>query len=167
MRTHSALLLSLLLACRAAPDRASASDVSQGSGGDARLNDEKAIRDAESRWRKILASHDTALIRTFYTEDGIYAPQGSPAYRGRDSVSRRWAGEFLSPGFELERTPMRIEVAKSGDLANETGTYLVHYLDKGKRMEARGTYMTAWRKLDGGWKIASYMWNRNEPEGQR
>jgi ketosteroid isomerase-like protein len=165
MRIHSALLLSLLFACKAASDRADAADVPQVSAGDERQNDEKSIRDAELRWRKSLAAHDTAAIQTFYTDDAIYAPQGVPAYRGRDSVSARWSREFR-PGFDLERTPMRIEVAKSGDLANETGTYLVHYLDQGKRKEARGTYMTAWKKSDGDWKITSYMWNRNEPEGR-
>jgi hypothetical protein len=33
--------------------------------------------------------------------------------------------------------------------------------------EGGGTYMTAWRKEGGEWKIASYMWNRNEPESGR
>src|SRR4051812_23450802 len=60
--------------------------------------DEQAIRDAESRWRRSLTARDTAAIRTFYAEDAIYSPQGSPAYQGRDSVVGRWAREFQIPG---------------------------------------------------------------------
>jgi ketosteroid isomerase-like protein len=126
--------------------------------------DEQAIRDAESRWRKNLTARDTAAIGTFYAEDAIYSPQGSPAYQGRDSVVGRWAREFQIPGFKLERTPLRIDIARSGDLANEVGTYAVQFQDHDKQQAARGTYMTAWRKTDGEWKISSYMWNRDEPE---
>ena len=169
MRACWAFLLCTMVGCKSAPqpgaDAAAARD--QGSSGGDQHDDERLIRDAESRWRKSLTARDTAAIGTFYTEDAIYAPQGIPHYEGRDSVSRRWSREFRSPDFQLERTPLRIEVAKSGDLANEVGTYRVRFREKGQRWEGGGTYMTAWRKSDGEWKIASYMWNRDEPEARR
>lgn len=70
----------------------------------------------------------------------------------------------MTPGFQLERTPLRIEVAPSGDLATEVGTYRVRFGAGNKQSEGRGTYMTAWRKVNGDWQTASYMWNRSTPE---
>jgi ketosteroid isomerase-like protein len=125
---------------------------------------EAAIREQETRWRNLISAHDTAAIKTFYTEDGIYSPQGRPAIRGREAITSRWAKEITSPGFRLERTPLRIEVASSGDIATETGTYRVWYTRDGKQRQETGTYMTAWRKDGGDWRITSYMWNRGAPE---
>ena len=166
MRNGSALLVCLMVGCKSPQPGADAS-ASPDENSTGQQSDEQTIRDAESRWRKSLIARDTAAIATFYTEDAIYAPQGYPAYRGRDSVSGRWSQEFRSPGFQLERTPLRIEVAKSGDLANEVGTYRVRFREGAKLRKGGGTYMTAWRKSGGEWKIASYMWNRNEPERGR
>jgi ketosteroid isomerase-like protein len=110
--------------------------------------DEAAIRNQEALWRRAVDSKDTSAIKSFYTEDGIYAPDnaGGP-YRGSDSVSARWAREFSLPGFHLERTPTRIEVASSGDMAQELGTYVVRALRDGEPREAHGNYATAWRKV--------------------
>jgi uncharacterized protein (TIGR02246 family) len=166
MRTSSAFLICLLLGCKSAPqsgaEHSRSSD--QNSNGIDQRSDERAIREAEYRWRKSLNARDTAAIVSFYTEDAVYAPQGFPPYQSRDSVSARWSREFRIPDFRLERTPIRIEVARSGDLANEVGTYTVRFTEGGRLRSGGGTYMTAWRKSDGQWKIASYMWNRNEPE---
>jgi ketosteroid isomerase-like protein len=124
---------------------------------------EAAIRAQETRWREVIAKRDTAAIGSFYTEDGIYAPDNAEtALRGRDAVSARWAQEFGLPEFQLERTPRRIEVASSGDLAQELGTYIVRLVRDGKPYEGRGNYMTAWRKDGGEWRIAAYMWNADK-----
>jgi len=80
--------------------------------------DEAAIRAQEARWREVVARKDTAAIKTFYTKDGVYAPDNASApYSGIDSVSARWSREFEFPAFRLERTPIQINVASSGDLA--------------------------------------------------
>jgi len=122
--------------------------------------DEQAIRAQETRWRQVVARKDTAAIKSFYTDDGIYAPDNAPAaYSGRDSVSARWSREIALQDFRLERTPTRINVASSGDLAQEVGTYHVHVIRDGKPYEGQGNYMTAWRKAGGEWRIAAYMWN--------
>lgn len=169
MRVPTAVVLSMILACKSAPqaggNTSATTDQSSSAGGQQR--DHQAIEEAESRWRKSLEARDTAAIATFYTQDAVYAPQGSPAYRGLDSVTSRWSREFQIRDFKLERTPLRIEVARSGDLANEVGTYVVRYREKGQLREGAGTYMTAWRKSDGEWKIASYLWNRDQPDSRR
>jgi ketosteroid isomerase-like protein len=122
--------------------------------------DEKAIRAQETRWRQAVTRKDTAAIKSFYTDSGIYAPDNAPAaFAGRDSVSARWSREFGAPDFRLERTPTRINVASSGDLAQEVGTYHVHLIRDGKPYEGDGNYLTSWRKVGGEWKIDAYIWN--------
>ena len=135
-----------------------------------RAADEQAIRAMETRWRDVVRRRDTAAVARFYAQDGIYTPNQSPPIRGRDAVSARWAREFGDPAvdFALERTPLRIEVAGSGELATEVGTYVVRMtFPKDGRVEAGGTYSTAWRKAGGEWQIASYMWNRDSDKEWR
>jgi ketosteroid isomerase-like protein len=93
--------LILVLAMSASPWYAAA--VAQQS------KDEAAIRAQEARWRQVVARKDTAAIKTFYTKDGIYAPDNAAApYSGSDSVSARWSREFEFPAFRLEGTPTQI-----------------------------------------------------------
>ena len=164
MRALLAIAAALALGCTRPVDRGTATDATA-SGKDVSgpTDAEAAIRAQETRWREVLAKRDTAAIGSFYTADGIYAPDNAPtALHGRDSVSARWAQEFGLPEFQLERTPTRIDVASSGDLAQEVGTYVVRLLRDGKRYEGRGNYMTAWRKDGAEWRIAAYMWNADE-----
>ena len=123
-------------------------------------NEEAAIRAQEARWREVIARKDTAAIGSFYTEDGIYVPTFRPMVRGRDAVAAMWAThEFTLDSLKLERTPIRIEVARSGDLATEIGTWVFHGLAPDERVDGQGSYVTTWRKEGGTWKISSYIWN--------
>jgi ketosteroid isomerase-like protein len=120
----------------------------------------QAIRAAETRWRDVVVRKDTAAIKTFYTKDAIYLPQDRPPGKGRDAVAKMWAtGEFALEGMRLERTPTRIEVARSGDVANEVGTWTLSAKRKGIPLEGRGNYVTNWRKEGADWKVSAYMWN--------
>ena len=126
--------------------------------------EEAAIRAQETRWRDVIARRDTAAIGSFYTEDGIYAPTFRPMVRGRDAVAAMWAThEFTLDSLRLERTPIRIEVARSGDLATEVGTWVFHGAAPDRPVDGTGSYLTTWRKEGGTWKISTYMWNL--PEG--
>jgi ketosteroid isomerase-like protein len=123
--------------------------------------DEAAIRAQETRWRGVIERKDTAAIGSFYTEDGIYAPTFRPMVRGRDAVATMWAThEFTLDSLRLERTPIRIDVARSGDVATEVGTWVFHGVaPEHERVDGRGSYVTSWRKEEGAWKISAYIWN--------
>ncbi|MGB8838184.1 MAG: DUF4440 domain-containing protein, partial [Candidatus Acidiferrales bacterium] len=58
------------------------------------------------------------------------------------------------PGLSWQTTS--VEVARSGDLAYETGTYVFSTIDKkGKTQEQKGKYVVVWKKqTDGAWKVA-------------
>jgi uncharacterized protein (TIGR02246 family) len=126
--------------------------------------EEEKIHSLEQRWRQAIAAKDSAAVGGFYAEDGFYLPQGSNGYEGPEKIRARWAGEFTGGKFELERNPKKIEVADASDMAYEVGTYKVSW-DKpreNRKGQAAGNYVTVWKKENGEWRTAAYIWNRGE-----
>jgi ketosteroid isomerase-like protein len=161
------LLAAALLGCGSGQPSRAAADTSQARDAAAASDlaaEERAIRDAESRWREVMRRKDTAAIGSFYTEDAIYAPEDRPPAEGRDAVAAMWSTfEFALDSVMLERTPLRIDVAASGDVATEVGTWVFRGTRRNEeRVEGRGNYLTAWRKEAGDWKASAYLWNFGE-----
>ncbi len=154
MRTLLPALVAVALACT----RAAGEQPSPATGLAA---DEAAIWAQETRWREVIARKDTAAIGSFYTEDGIYVPTFRPMVRGRDAVAAMWAThEFTLDSLRLERTPIRIDVARSGDVATEVGTWVFHGVaPQHERVDGTGSYVTTWRREGETWKISAYIWN--------
>ena len=126
--------------------------------------EEQKIRGLEKRWRDALSAKDSAAVGRFYAEGGYYLPQGSNGYEGPDKIRSRWTGEFTGGKFDLERDPKKIEVADAGDMAYEVGSYKVSW-DKPqehRKGQGSGNYVTVWKKENGEWKTAAYIWNRGE-----
>lgn len=170
MRTSaSALVVSFvftIIACRTRPETSTIRDTTGATNAIKvdRSAEEQKIRSLEQRWRQSLAAKDSAAVGGFYAEDGFYLPQGSNGYEGPEKIRARWAGEFTGGKFELERNPKKIEVADAGDMAYEVGTYKVSW-DKpreNRKGQAAGNYVTVWKKENGEWKTAAYIWNRGE-----
>ena len=170
MRTGTRILVVLpvlaLAACKNPRDTAADPDTT-GSVSAAtvdRQDEEKTIRDLEGRWRQALTAKDSAAVGGFYSKDGFYLPQGSNGYQGPDKIRSRWTSEFTGGKFDLEREPKKIEVTDAGDMAYEVGTYKVKW-DKPKehhKGQGAGNYVTVWKKENGEWKTAAYIWNRGE-----
>jgi ketosteroid isomerase-like protein len=62
----------------------------------------------------------------------------------------------------IRYTPEAIEVARSGDLADERGEIAVS--SNGKPMHD-GNYIYVWKKRNGEWRVTLYMWNTGEAAG--
>ena len=128
-----------------------------------RQAEEQKIRGLEQRWREALTAKDSAAIGGFYASEGYYLPQGSNGYEGPDKIRTRWASELAGRKFQLERDPKKIEVAQAGDMAYEVGSYKVSWDGgPGRKGQGAGNYVTVWKKQNGDWKTAAYIWNRGE-----
>jgi ketosteroid isomerase-like protein len=172
MNTHTPALLVLLAlplalaACRSPRDTTADPDT-VGASAATRVDqqaEEQKIRGLERRWREALAAKDSVAVGRFYAEEGFYLPQGSNGYEGSEKIRGRWASEFTGGKFDLEREPKKIEVADAGDMAYEVGTYKVSW-DKPRehrKGQGAGNYVTVWKKENGEWKTAAYIWNRGE-----
>jgi len=62
-----------------------------------------------------------------------------------------------TPGSEHRKTtPVRIEVAKSGDLAYEYSNGELSYESGGKTLRGPTSILRVWKKEDGQWKVAAH-----------
>jgi ketosteroid isomerase-like protein len=64
--------------------------------------------------------------------------------------------------FHLEFAPTKIEVASSGDLAYEMGTYSLAYQGDDEQLHDNGKYVVVWKKADGNWKAAADIFNTDQ-----
>jgi uncharacterized protein (TIGR02246 family) len=116
--------------------------------------EEKAIRDTETAFAKAAAAGDVDKVLGFYAEDGVMLPPGEALATGKAAIRTSWAQTLNLPDLEIAWTPTKIEVAKSGDLAYDYGTYSMSHKDaSGKVVSDRGKYATVWKKgATGDWK---------------
>lgn len=125
--------------------------------------DETAIRAASADWSKAAQSKDLEKSLTFFADNAILLSPRSPAVEGKENIRKVWQQMLGLPGPGLSFTAVRVEVARSGDLAWEYGAYEFSTTDKkGKTTTEKGTYVTVWKKQsDETWKVVGDIHNTN------
>ncbi|MGO9039017.1 MAG: YybH family protein [Steroidobacteraceae bacterium] len=132
-----------------------ACNANQGSVGTANLETEsQAIQAEANAWFEAIAKKDLEKTLSFYAADAQYLSAGRPAASTADERRRLWMEDFATPGFSSDETTAKIEVAGSGDLAYQRGTYVLGAEDgQGKATKSPGKFVVVWRKQsDGKWK---------------
>ena len=114
----------------------------------------QAIQAEANDWFKAIAAKDLDKTLSFYSADAEYMSAGRPAVSTAEERRRLWMEDYASPGFASDETTSRIEVAASGDLAYQRGTYVLSAQDAlGKRTKSTGKFVVVWKKQgDGKWK---------------
>ncbi len=145
-RTALPALVALVAACATTPrvDRAS---------------EEQRIRELSQRQMAAAQAKDAAAMATFYADDAVFMGANQATLRGRDAIRRGMEGMFALPNLAFSFTPTTIQVAESGDIAYETGTYRFGADMPGGRLDDAGKYLTIWRKIGGEWRIVADMNN--------
>ena len=125
-------------------------------GHDDRRDDEAAIRAATLEWNAAEAAKDLEKCVSFYAEDGERFATGSPVVRGTTALRNEWQKYLASPG-TFQWSTSKVEVANSGDLAYETGRFVLKAVDKnGQPTTTNGKYVCVWKKQrDGRWKVVA------------
>ena len=118
--------------------------------------DEAAIRAASAAWSQVSTAKDLDKSVAVYTDDAVQMSPKGPPVHGKDAIRKGWAAMLAMPGPGLSFQTTSVEVARSGDLAYETGTYDFVTADKkGKTNDEKGKYVVVWKKQsDGSWKAA-------------
>jgi uncharacterized protein (TIGR02246 family) len=121
-----------------------------------RAADEAAIRAASAAWSQAATAKDLDKAVSFYADDALVLPDRAPAIRGNENIRKNWAPLLALPGPGLSWKTGSLEVARSGELAYETGAYNIVTIDKkGKSTDDKGKYLVIWKKQsDGTWKVA-------------
>lgn len=139
------LLLGGLAACQ--PNRAPVADANVEA-------DLASIRAEADAWSKAITDKDLEKTLSFYAPDAQYLSAGRPAASTPDERRRLWVEDYATPGFSSDETTTKIEVARSGDLAYQRGTYVLSAADdKGKVTRSAGKFVVVWKKQSNGqWK---------------
>jgi uncharacterized protein (TIGR02246 family) len=122
---------------------------------DTRTADEAAIRAASQEWSNAASTRDLEKAVSFYAEDATYNPPGAPLASGKDPIRKTWTNIVAIPGVNLRWESSKVEVARSGDLAYDTGAYTLTKNDaNGNPVTTKGKYVVVWKKqADGKWKV--------------
>jgi uncharacterized protein (TIGR02246 family) len=113
------------------------------------------LRQAEARWNRAYAEHDSAALAGAYADDAALANPGAALVTGADAIRKETAAFAADPALKVQFASDRIEVAASGDLAYTRGHYTLTMTDPATKKPATstGSYLTVWKKqADGGWK---------------
>lgn len=124
---------------------------------DTRAADEAAIRAAAKDWSASAQAKDPVKFASFYTEDAILKLEDAPDFTGKAAISEAITGMMQDPNFALSFETTKVEVARSGDIAYELGTYTITTSDPRtkKPVTEKGSGLVVWKKqANGMWKVA-------------
>lgn len=133
------------------------------AGGNAEAQSEIVRLDAE--WARAARDGDVDRAVSFWADDAIVFPPGSPAVAGKAAIREFVVKSFHTPGFSISWKTASVVVSRSGDLAYATGTNRVTFRDPDARLvTVEGKAVTVWRKdADGRWRCVVDIWNDASP----
>jgi ketosteroid isomerase-like protein len=125
--------------------------------------DQKAIVAADNAWIKAAQEKNVDKAVSFYADDAIVMPPGAPIANTPQQRRAVWQGLLSDPKSMLNFGRIKLEIAKSGDLACDIGWTEFKTTDaQGKTTTARGKYVVLWKKINGQWKVAADIVNADK-----
>jgi uncharacterized protein (TIGR02246 family) len=127
------------------------------SSADTRKTAEDAIKLTNEEFTKAVGAKDLDKIGSFYTDDAVLFSPSGPAAVGKGAVRAAWGKILAGPPSKIAVNGTVIDVAASGDLAVERGSFTITIPGaKGKTTTATGQLLNVWKKqADGSWKMAA------------
>lgn len=133
----------------------------------AQNNDRQVIEGVLRTFEAAFNSRDASTLAGLYADDAVLMPPGSPLMKGRAAIDAA-SKAIVARGGTLQFDPPVVEV--EGARAIAAGTYTVTVSVPGAKAGAPGStlvvhakYLTAFKRLDKGWKIAYDMQNADAP----
>ena len=128
---------------------------------DTRAADEAAVRAASAEWAKVAAAKDLEKTLSYYAEDASMFPPNMPILTGPEARRKMWTTLLAPAELVFSNAATKVEVARSGDLAYETGTFEESFKDaQGSPVKVVGKYVVVWKKQPGGqWKAIIDIFN--------
>jgi uncharacterized protein (TIGR02246 family) len=90
---------------------------------DTRAAEEAALRALIKDWAAAAQAKDAARFVSVYADDAVVMMAGAPDIRGIAAIREGIPAMMQDPAFALSFEADTVQVARSGDLAYETGTY--------------------------------------------
>jgi ketosteroid isomerase-like protein len=123
--------------------------------------DECAVWARELSFAQSVADHDAEAFAAHLQQDTAFGASRAEPTRGRDNVTRRWAGIIEGKDLRLAWYPSRVTIGGPGDVAWSSGPTLYEDLrdeagaaGKTESRHAIGAYHSVWHKdPDGTWRV--------------
>ncbi len=114
-----------------------------------------AVRARRKLTNKLIAAHEAARLRPFFSPDVKLIVGDGALILGVDDVIAAFAAQFAEPDFvtyvrETESVELDAEAARAAERGRWTG----RWTDR----EMGGTYLAVWRKVTGQWVIESELY---------
>ena len=117
--------------------------------------EEQAVRNRSGEWMNYANAKDAASIAGIFAPDGIMISDDK-AYRGAAQIQAATEERIKkTPDAIYSWTSDRVQVADSGDLAVELGSFTFDPDGEGKKPARQGSFATTWAKVDGQWRVTS------------
>jgi len=131
---------------------------------DMRATEEAAIRAASAEWAKVAAGKDLEKTLSYYADEASMFPPNAPIATGADARRKTWTALFSPTELVFSNAATKVEAARSGDLAYETGTFEESFKDAGGQpVRVTGKYVVVWKKqANGQWKAAVDIFNTDQ-----
>ena len=131
---------------------------------DTRAADEAAVRAASAEWAKVAAAKDLERTLSYYADDASMFPPNMSVLTGPEARREAWTAVFSTADLVFSNAATKVEAARSGDLAYETGTFQESFKDdKGAPVKVVGKYVVVWKKQPSGqWKAIVDIFNTDQ-----
>ena len=150
MRRFAVLVVvGVLLACAGCASAGSRADV------------RSRIMRLDAEWSRAAQARDVDRVLSFWADDAIVFPPGSPPVTGKPAIREFVLKSFGTPGFTISWRTTTVALSSSGDIAYTTGTNRVTFsAPDGKQVSVEGKAVAVWRReRDGAWKCVIDIWN--------
>ena len=130
---------------------------------------EAAVRKADADWAAAANTASVDAWMAFYAADAVVLLPNDQLASGKELLRHTVTRLLALPHVSVAWRPIKVEVARSGDLALLIGAYELRFGDsRGAPVSDRGRRLEIWRKqADGTWKCIVDTWNLDEPIAAR
>ncbi len=109
------------------------------------------IRDLHSEWLTAFAEKDIEGAMVFFAPEAVLMPAHAPAVVGKEAIQEWFESWLPNPAISSVFSPDEIEVADSGDLAYDRGTFRFTMDTPDGLVRDSGKYVIVWKKIHGKW----------------
>ena len=115
----------------------------------------------DEEWSRAAQDRDVDRVLSFWADDAVVFPPGSPAVAGRAAIREFVVKSFQTPGFHISWKTATVGVSRGGDIAYTTGINRVTFDGPdGRQVVVEGKAVAVWRReKNAAWKCVIDIWN--------